>query len=128
MDRIKAAPDSAPKNFQGKPGSLRVQNKQVMPSNKKSSNKAENRSKLSKNAKGDKPPPQTNKSVNPPNSTMSGNRVATASSGNSQPTASRNLPKPKRRRSPNLILLVRSDTLKCITTDRLGNQVRENES
>ena len=124
VDRIKAAPDSAPKKSQGKPGSLGVQNKQVIPSNKKSSNEAENRSKLSKNAKGDKPPPHTNKSVNPPNSTMSGNRVATASSGNSQPTASRYLPKPKRRRSPNLTLLVGSDTLKGITTDRLGNQVR----
>ena len=124
VDRIKAAPDSAPKKSQGKPGSLGVQNKQVMPSNKKSSTKAENRSKLSQNAKGDEPPPQTNKSVNPPNSTMSGNRVATASSGNSQPTASRNSPKPKRRRSPNLTLLVGSDTLKGISTDRLGNQVR----
>ena len=100
VDRIKSAPDSAPKKSQGKPVSLGVQNKQVMPSNKKSSNKAEHRSKLSQNAKGDKPPPQTNKSVNPPNSTMSGNRVATASSGNSQPTASRFSPKSKRRRSP----------------------------
>ena len=98
VDRIKAAPDSAPKKSQGKPGSLGAQNKQVMPNNKKSSSKAENRSKLSQNAKGDKPPPQTNKRVNPPNSIMSGNRVTTASSGNSQPTASRNLPKPKRRK------------------------------
>ena len=56
--RIKAAPDSAPKKkSQGKPGSLEVQNKQVMPSNRKSSTKAENRSKLSQNAKGDEPPP-----------------------------------------------------------------------
>ena len=93
VDRIKAAPDLAPKKSQGKPGSVGIQNKQVMPSNKKSSNTAENRSKLSKNAKSDKPftppspppsAPQTKKSVNPPNSIMSGNRVATASSGNLQ--------------------------------------------
>ena len=95
-----------------------------MLSNKKSSAKADFRSKLSQYAKGDKPHPQTNKSVNPPNSTMFGNRVATASSGNSQPTASRNSPKPKRRRSPNLTLRVGSDTLKGISTDCLGNQVR----
>ena len=101
VDRIMAVPDSSPKKSQGKPGSLGVQSKQVMPSNKKSSTKPENRSKLSQNAKGDKPPPQTNKSVNSPNSTMSGKRVATAPSGNSQPTASRNSPKPKRRRGPN---------------------------
>ena len=120
VDRIKAAPDSAPKKSQGKPGSLGVLNKHVMPSNKTSSIKEENRSKLSQNAKGDKPPPQTKGSVNPLNSTITGNRVATASSGNSQP----NSPKPKRRRSPNLTLLVGSDTLKGISTDRLGNQVR----
>ena len=35
VDRIKAASDSAPKKSQGKPGSLGVQNKQVMSSNKK---------------------------------------------------------------------------------------------
>ena len=41
VDRIKAAPDLAPKKSQGKPGSVGIQNKQVMPSNKKSSNIAE---------------------------------------------------------------------------------------
>ena len=123
MDRIKAALDSAPKNLKVSrvlcgfkiSKSCRAikshQLKQKTVVNYPRMPRAINRH------------PQTNNRVNPPNSTISGNRDETASSGNSQPTALRNSPKPKRRRSPNLTLLVGSDTLKDISTG-LGNQVR----
>ena len=57
---------------------------------------------------------QTKKENSATNSTSPGNRAETAFLGKSRPKPSRSMPKQKYRRSPNLTLLIGSDTLKVL--------------